>query len=152
MPGCYTVFNGICWSPDGRVLYTADSWSHRIYAHDFDGADGSIANRRVFAELPPHAGVPDGATVDTDGYLWVAVFDGWRVMRFAPDGSVDRQIPLPVQRPTSCIFGGPELATLYVTTARSRLSEAELEAQPLAGSILAIEPGGKGLPSVRFGA
>jgi sugar lactone lactonase YvrE len=95
-------------------------------------------------------GGPDGATVDSDGFLWIAGYDGWCVTRYAPDGKVDRVIDLPVRAPTSCAFGGPDLDTLFITTARQRMSEEELAPQPLAGSVLAVKVGVRGLPEPRF--
>lgn len=145
----YTIFNGLAWSPDGRTMYSADSWKRRIYAHAYDPATGVAEGRRVFAEIPAPA-MPDGATVDIDGGVWVALVDGARLARFAADGRLDREIALPVTRPTSCAFGGPDQDVLYVTTSTTRLSEAELAAQPLAGSILAVRTGYRGLPGVRF--
>ena len=149
MDGAYTVFNALTWSPDGTRMYSADSWTRTIYAHDFNPVEGTLGETRIFA-VTEGQGMPDGATTDTEGGLWVAMFDGWRLCRYAPDGRLDREIALPVQRPTSCTFGGPGLATLFVTTARVRLTEEELSSQPLAGSILALEPGAQGLPAVSY--
>ncbi|NGM20253.1 helix-turn-helix domain-containing protein [Roseomonas stagni] len=145
------VANGIGFSPDDRVLYLADSAARRIDAFDFDVATGEIANRRPFARFAEGEGVPDGLTVDSDGFVWVALWDGWRVARFAPDGRPDRVIHLPVPRPTSVAFGGEGFDTLFVTSARVRLSAAELAAAPLSGSVFAIETGGlRGLPEPDF--
>jgi sugar lactone lactonase YvrE/DNA-binding IclR family transcriptional regulator len=145
------VANGIGFSPDDHVLYLADSGRRRIDRFDFDLARGSIANRRPFVAFAEGEGVPDGLTVDAEGGVWVALWDGWRVARYAPDGRLDRVVHLPVPRPTSCAFGGPGLATLYVTSARVRLSAAELAAAPLSGSVFAIDAGGaRGLPEPDF--
>jgi L-arabinonolactonase len=140
--------NGIAFSPDDRTLYMADSHHKTIYRYDFDLANGAIANRRVFAT--PAQGLPDGACVDREGFLWSAQFDAGQVLRYAPDGRLDRTIELPVSRPTACTFGGADLGTLFVTTARLRLSEAERAAQPDAGGLLAIEVGVTGLPEPEF--
>jgi sugar lactone lactonase YvrE len=140
--------NGIAFSPDDRTLYMADSHHKTIYRYDFDLANGAIANRRVFAT--PAQGLPDGACVDREGFLWSAQFDAGQVVRYAPDGRLDRTIELPVSRPTACTFGGADLGTLFVTTARLRLSEAERAAQPDAGGLLAIEVGVTGLPEPEF--
>jgi sugar lactone lactonase YvrE len=145
------VPNGLGFSPDGTRLYLADSARRRVDVHDFDAATGSIANRRVFVALAEGEGVPDGLTVDAEGGVWMALWDGWRVARYAPDGRLDRVIHLPVPRPTSCCFGGNHLATLYVTSARVRLSAAQLAEAPLSGSVFAVDPGGaRGLPEPAF--
>ena len=145
-----TVPNSLAWSPDDRTLYFADTPSRQIRAFDFDVERGTIANPRVFATLPEGVGFPDGSTVDADGFLWNAHFDGWRLTRYAPDGRVDRVIGLPVQRPTSCAFGGDNLDILYVTSASARLTEAELAKGPLAGGLFAVSVGVRGLPEPRF--
>jgi L-arabinonolactonase len=143
------ISNGLGWSPDNRIMYYTDSIKHQIYAYDFDLESGTIRNRRVFAETP-EGYVPDGLTVDVDGYIWSAKWDGWKVVRYAPDGSVDLEIPLPVQRPTSCVFGGPELKQLYITSARVDLTTEELAKQPQAGSVFVLETSTQGLPEPRF--
>jgi L-arabinonolactonase len=142
------ISNTLVWSPDDRIFYFADTGTGWIYAHDFDGAAGSVANRREFAR--DDRGWPDGSTIDAEGYIWNARWGGGCVLRFAPDGSVDRALPLPCDLVTSCAFGGPDLDTLYVTTARFALDEAGLAKQPQAGGLFAVEPGVKGLPSGRF--
>lgn len=139
--------NSLAWSPDNTVMYFADSGLKTIFSYPFNAVSGTIGPRKVFAECEC---LPDGATVDRDGYLWSAGYDGWRLTRYAPDGRVDRVVNLPIQRPTSCAFGGPGLATLYVTTARQRLSEQELGQQPMAGCLLALDVGISGLPEARF--
>jgi sugar lactone lactonase YvrE len=145
-----TVANGLAWSPDNRTMYFADSHVRTIFSFEFDPDTGAIDSRRVFAELPPGAGVPDGATVDREGFLWSANFDGGCITRYAPDGCVDRVIRMPVERPTSCAFGGAELSTLYVTSASSGLGAEQLSHSPFAGGIFALDPGVKGLPEPRF--
>jgi sugar lactone lactonase YvrE len=148
----FTISNGIGWSPDDRILYFTDTPSRRIYRYDFDAACGQIANRRVFVEVEPGHGGPDGMTVDAQGYVWSAQFDRWCIHRYAPDGTLDRSIRLPVQRPTTCMFGGPDLATLYVTSARVDLPADAHASQPHAGGVFALDPGVRGLPEPRFGA
>ncbi len=138
------ISNSLAFSPDSRTMYFSDTVSREIWAYDFDSEAGLPSNRRVFATVPA-PGTPDGSTVDAEGYLWNAEFDGARVVRYAPDGQVDRIIQMPVLRPTCCTFGGPDLTTLFVTTASLRLSAAELAAQPLAGGLLALEVGVKGV-------
>lgn len=144
------ISNSLAWSPDDRVMYFADTLDRTIYRYDFDIETGAIANRRVFATTHDRPGNPDGSTIDAEGYLWNAEWDGWAVVRYAPDGRVDRVIELPVQKPTSCMFGGPDLATLYVTSAVWDLSGAALARQPLAGGLFAIDVGVRGLPEPRF--
>ncbi len=146
----FTISNGLGWSPDDRTMYFTDSPARRIYAYDFDLVSGQITNRRVFAALHEGPGRPDGCTVDADGYVWTANIDAWRLLRLAPDGRVDRVVPLPVKRPTSCIFGGPSLDALYVTTSTMGLTEDDLAQQPLAGGLLRVDVGVKGVPEPRF--
>lgn len=145
-----TVANGLAWSPDDRTMYFADSWTKTIFRCDFDLDSGTPHNQRVFAEVPHGFGAPDGATVDSEGFLWSANFDGGRITRYAPDGSVDRVITLPVQRPTSCTFGGEDFSVLYVTSASVNLTVAQRAAGPLAGSLFAVDTGFKGLPEPGF--
>ena len=140
-----TIANGIGWSPDDRTMYFTDTPSRRIYRYDFDRASGEVSNRRVFVEVEPGHGGPDGMTVDAEGFVWSAQFDRWCVNRYAPDGKLERSVRLPVQRPTTCMFGGADLATLYVTSA-----SFDVEGQPQAGGVFAFEPGVRGLPEPRF--
>lgn len=146
-----TVPNSLAFSPDDRTLYFADTPTRTIFAFDLDVATGTVANRRVFATVAEGLGFPDGSTVDAEGFLWNAHWDGWRLTRYAPDGRVDRVVELPVQRPTSCAFGGPGLDVLYVTSSRQRLTEDDLRRGPLAGGLFALDPGVRGLPEPRFG-
>ena len=150
--GGIRVPNALCWSPDSSVMYFTDSYSHQIWAFDFDLATGAMENKRVFAAIAEETGVPDGATVDADGFLWCAHMFGSRVSRYAPDGSLDRAIALPVPQVTSCAFGGADLETLYITTASLRMDRAALAEQPLAGALFAVDPGVRGLPEPVFGA
>jgi sugar lactone lactonase YvrE len=153
--GDITVSNGLAWSPDGRTMYWSDTSSHRIFAFDFDGIDGSLARQRVFASFPvktantdlaTYGGRPDGAAVDSEGAYWSAMFEGQRLVRFAPDGRVLQELALPVRCPTMPCFGGPDLRTLFVTTARAGRPEAELAAQPWAGCVLTLRVDVPGLP------
>ena len=141
--------NSLAWSPDGQTMYFADSLLYTIFAYDFDTASGQMSRKRVFATTKA-PGFPDGSTVDADGFLWNAEFNAWRVVRYAPDGRVDRLIELPTQRPTHCAFGGPNLDVLYVTTASQQMTAEELEAQPLAGALLALDVRARGMPEPRF--
>ena len=146
------VSNGLCWSPDGSTMYTANSPTREMHAWDYDSATGEIANERVFATFPEEdgRGTPDGAIVDAEGGVWVAEFRAGRVTRLAPDGTVDRMIALPVSRVTCPMFGGPDLATLYVTTAKIMLSPEELAREPLAGALFAIDAGVAGPPEAAY--
>jgi sugar lactone lactonase YvrE len=140
------IANTVSVSPDGATMYLADSTLRTLWAIPIND-DGSLGERRVFASL---AGEPrgtfDGTAVDADGYLWNAQWGAWRIVRYAPDGRIDRIVETPVEQPSSCAFGGPDLATLYVTSARENLSADALAAQPLAGNLFAFEPGVRGLP------
>ncbi len=143
--------NSLAWSPDGRTMYFADLLRYAIFAYDFDPVSGEISNERIFAETRA-PGFPDGSTVDADGYLWNAEFNSGRVVRYAPDGRIDRLVELPAERPTCCAFGGPNLDVLYVTTASQWMTESELTAQPMAGALLAIDTDVRGLPEARLAA
>ncbi|MFN2644110.1 MAG: SMP-30/gluconolactonase/LRE family protein [Burkholderiales bacterium] len=146
----FTISNGIGWSPDDRTMYFTDTPSCRIYRYDFDAASGAIGERLVFVQAEAGQGGPDGMTVDAEGCVWSAQFDRWCINRYTPDGKLERSVRLPLQRPTSCAFGGPELATLYVTGACIGLDEATLAKQPYAGGVFPIDVGVKGLPEPRF--
>ena len=141
--------NSLAWSPDGRTMYFADSLLYTIFAYDFDPVLGRMGEKRVFATTQA-PGFPDGSTVDAEGFLWNAQFNAARIVRYASDGRIDRIIDLPVQRPTCCAFGGPTLETLYVTTASQNMSPEALQAEPLAGALLALDVGVRGLPEPRF--
>lgn len=145
------VTNTMQFSPDGETFYTCDSAEQMILAFDYDAETGALSNRRVFASTLEAGCYPDGSAVDADGYLWNAQWAGSRVVRYAPDGSIDRIVQMPVSRPTSCAFGGPDLNTLYVTSARVGLSDAALDRQPMAGSLFAIDVETPGLSVQEFG-
>ena len=142
--------NSIAWSPDDRTFYYSDTSARVIWAYDFDLDAGTIGNRRVFSDMDGQPGGPDGSTVDAEGFLWNAQWGGWRLVRYASDGRIDRIVPMPVAQPTSCAFGGPDLATLYVTSARTGLSDADVARQPQAGGLFALDLGVRGLPEPRF--
>jgi sugar lactone lactonase YvrE len=145
-----TISNGLGWSPAGDRMYFIDSTTLRIDVFDYEAESGQIAGRRAFAEIEPSAGLPDGMTVDSEGGVWVCLFGGGSVRRYGEDGALDAVIGLPVTNPTSAAFGGTDLRTLYVTSARHHLSEEQLAAEPLAGAVFALEPGVAGLPGNRF--
>lgn len=138
MDGGFTVSNGIAWSLDDKTLYFSDSRVDRSYAYDFDVGTGEISNRQDFVQTDTYEGRIDGATVDADGNYWAALFDGWAVGCFSPQGHLIRKIDLSVKCPTMCSFGGSRLDILYVTSATYSLSPSELAAQPLAGGLFAI--------------
>jgi sugar lactone lactonase YvrE len=142
-----TVSNGLGWSPDHEWMYYIDSPTKSVRRYAFDVAAGELGPSSVLVDTSAHPGVPDGMTVDAEGNLWVAFWDGAAVRCFSAAGELLDEVALPVRRPTSCAFGGPELRQLLVTTARDGLSADELRDQPLAGSVLALEPGPAGLPA-----
>jgi sugar lactone lactonase YvrE len=146
----FIVGNGFGWSPDHRVMYFSDSENRQILTYDFDADAGSIRHRRVFVEIPPDAGFPDGLTVDAAGHIWSCHWDGWRVTRYRPDGSIERVLPMPVPRPTSLVFGGTRLDRLYVTSASIGLSPEQRLAAPLSGGLFEIDVGIRGLPEFTF--
>lgn len=148
------VSNGPCWSPDGDTFYFADTWVGEIWAYDYDQASGSVANRRTFAKVDTSkGGAADGSTVDAEGCVWNAlVYDG-RLVRYTPDGEVERIVDMPVKKTTSVMFGGPNLDILFVTSmAKPPLSRFPGDGV-LRGSLFAIyDLGIKGVPEPRFGA
>jgi sugar lactone lactonase YvrE len=145
------VGNGIAWSRDDRLMYLADSFAGTVWQYDFDLATGEIANRRIFISMAHIRGFVDGATVDSDGCYWAALFRGAAIAQFDPDGKLIRHIGLPVSNPTMCAFGGEDLDVLYVTSASRFLDEAQRSAQPLAGHVLAIHGLGiRGIAEPRF--
>ena len=145
-----TVANGLDWSPDGGTFYFVDSAPGRIYAYAFDQRSGTIDNRRIFAEINKEHGRPDGLTVDSEGYVWCAIWDGWCVRRYAPDGRLDREVRLPVPRPTSVAFGGDDLKTLFITSGRIRLPSRILAEAPFSGGLFALPVDVSGLPASAF--
>jgi sugar lactone lactonase YvrE len=145
-----TVANGIGWSPDRTIMYFTDSFRYCIYAYDYSAEAGTIANRRVFVQTAPEGGVPDGLTVDTEGFVWSAYCFGWRVVRYNPEGKVDREYRLPVANPTSCAFGGKRLDELYITSAALGLSEEDKRRHPQSGDLFCLRAGITGMDEPRF--
>lgn len=150
MEGDVIVPNSLAFSPDDTVMYFADTYRHAIHRFDYDIETGRISNKRLFSDRTSGPGRPDGSAMDADGCLWNAEYAGGRVVRYTPDGKIDRVIELPVSQPSCCAFGGAQLDELYITTARQRLNEEQLKAQPLAGSLFVVRPGVKGLPEGRY--
>ena len=146
----FVISNGRAWSPDDKTMYHTDSVPGRIDAYDFDLAAGTLSNRRVLIDYAGKGCRPDGCTVDAQGCLWVAEVEGWRVARYRPDGTLDSQIALPFRKPSSVMFGGDDLRTLFITSVTAGLSEQELAQQPNAGMLMAVDVGVAGLPEPRF--
>lgn len=144
------VPNSLAFSPDNSRLYLSDTYRHRIFVFDYHPDDGTISNKRLFSDMEGWTGRPDGSAIDAEGCLWNAEYSGGRVVRYTPDGRIDRTIELPVSQVSCCAFGGKDLDELYITTARQRLTPEQLAAQPLAGCLFVARPGVKGLPEGRY--
>jgi sugar lactone lactonase YvrE len=142
----FVLPNSVAISPDDLTFYFADTLNFTIWAFDFDINAGMLSNRRVFADTRSHPGRPDGSTVDCEGFLWNAEMAGGRIVRYAPNGRIDRTYALPVSRVTSCAFGGPNLDKLFITSASHGLSDQQRADEPLAGSLFALDPGVRGVP------
>ena len=145
-----TESNGIDWSPDDRLMYYVDSMERRVDVFDFDLDTGSISHRRPFAAVDDGEVLPDGLTVDADGYVWVACWGGAVVRRFAPDGSRAGGVSLPTPNITSPAFGGPALDRMFITCAREGLSAEQLAGDSTAGALFSCEPGVAGRPPRTF--
>jgi len=146
-----SISNGLAWSSDGNTLYFIDTPTRNVVAFNYDLETGHINNQRAVVQIPEHLGFPDGMTIDAEGMIWVAHWGGWCVSRWNPlNGQLLQTVPVPASQVTSCTFGGTELDTLYITTARVGLSEEELLKQPNAGGLFSIKLGIKGTPSTAF--
>ena len=143
--------NGLGWSLDGERMYFLDSMWREIREFEYDVASGAMGDGRSLASFPDDRSVPDGMTVDSEGYLWVAKWGGGCVMRLAPDGEVVGRLSLPVSQVTSCTFGGDDLGDLYITSATEDFGPADFAREPLAGGLFRCRPGVRGLPPVPFG-
>jgi sugar lactone lactonase YvrE len=150
MVGELWVSNGMDWTPGDRHMYFIDSYARRVDVFDFDAATGAIANRRPLIDVPESWGIPDGMTLDAEGYLWVAFWGSSRVRRFDSEGRLDREITLPVTQVTSCAFGGPDFRDLYITSAARGLDAEALEREPHAGGLFRVRPGVQGRPAFEF--
>jgi len=149
-PDGVTVSNGIGWSPDGLLMYYVDSPTRRVDVLDVDPGTGLASRRRPFVDLGGVPGFPDGLTVDADGCVWVAAWDGGAVRRWTPSGRLDRTVEVPAVRTTACTFGGRGLHDLYITTASVGLDAGQAAEQPLAGSVFVLPGAGAGLPGHPF--
>lgn len=146
----YVVSNGPSWSADDKTLYHNDSVNGLVYAFDFEPDSGTLSNKRVFLRFSKEDGSPDGMTTDAEGGLWIAHWGAGKVTRHDPEGKVLRTIILPCSQPTSCTFGGPNLSTLYITTAANGLTSEQLEQEPLAGGLFAVDLDISGKPANLF--
>lgn len=144
------ISNGLDWSPDGRLMYYADTGISRVDVFDFDEREGAISNRRTFVTIPEDAGFPDGLVVDADGGVWLALWEGAAVRRYWPDGTLDLTVPMPASLITKCAFGGQDLSDLYITTAWINLDAEGRAREPLAGGLFRIRPGVRGRAATRF--
>ncbi len=143
----FKIPNSLCWSQNGQVMYFADSPQNTIWRYAFDQEKGPIGDPEIFAKT--EKGVhPDGSLIDSENHLWNAQWGAGEVVRYRPDGSIERRIELPVSQPSCVAFGGPDLDILFITTARVDLSEEQLVDQPLAGALFAYETDIKGLPEM----
>ncbi len=145
-----TCSNGTDWSPDGKLMYYVDSMTRRIDCFDYDALSGAVSGRRTFVAIELQDAAPDGLTVDSEGNIWVALWGGWCVRCYSPDAKLIGSVEVPASQSSSCTFGGEELDELYITSARTGLSEADLAGQPLAGGLFRIRPGVKGVRANRF--
>jgi sugar lactone lactonase YvrE len=150
MLGGLTISNGLGWSPDGSIMYLADSGPRLVHAFRFDGATGTISEDRVLITVPEELGAPDGLTVDAEGDLWVAIYGGGRVHRYSPDGELREALTVPAVQCTSCAFAGPALNRLYVTTATEGWSDEQRRAEPAAGIVYRFETDATGRAAAPF--
>ena len=144
------VSNGPCWSPDNKIFYFSDSRAQIIWAFDFDLSTGSLSNKRIHNDTGDH-GSPDGATVDAEGFIWSARWEGSCILRIDPRGRIDRIVEMPASRPTCVCFGGASLDTLYVTSSKAHVADAVLQRYPLQGGVFCFDPHVKGFAKHRFG-
>jgi len=142
--------NSTCFSPDGTTMFFADTPDRALVAYDYDTTQGTVSNRRLFSDFADEPGLPDGSCVDAEGGVWNAEWEGRRVVRVAPNGTIDRVIEVPVWKPTCCAFGGPELDTLFITTSRLMSDAETLANEPESGGLFAIKPGIRGVGDMPF--
>lgn len=142
--------NSICFSPAGNTMFFADTPDREILAFDYEKGRGTLTNKRLHASFKQEPGLPDGSCVDAEGGVWNAEWEGHRVVRVAPNGTIDRVIDVPVWKPTCCAFGGPNLDTLFITSSRLMSDEATLKKEPSAGGLFAVKPGIRGVVDTPF--
>jgi len=148
-----SISNGIAWNEDGSLMYYIDTPTGQVVQYDFDRKSGNIANKKTIITIPKEQGEPDGMTIDSDGMLWVALWDGFGVGRFNPlTGEMIQKIDVPVPKVTSCAFGGDNLDILYITSARVEMTEDELEKYPLSGGLFMAKTSAKGVVAHHFKA
>ena len=145
-----TCANSTCFSPDGKVMYFADSPTGQIRVYDYDIDSGTVGNRRVFTDFSDQPGIPDGSIVDAEGFLWNAQWNGHRVVRYGLNGTIDRIVKVPVMNPTCVAFGGKDLDVLYMTTARYLMTPGQIEVEHLSGGLFAVKVDVKGLAEPQF--
>ncbi len=145
-----TISNGLAWSPDGRTMYHADTPTHEVLAYDYEPRTGLPSNPRTFVRFTGETDRPDGGAVDSEGNYWTAFFRGGKVLKISPAGKRLAEYPVPAMCPTMCAFGGPDLRTLYVTTARRNRPDDELARLPQSGGIFALPVDVPGLPEPVF--
>ena len=144
-PDVSDLHNGMAWSAAGDTFFLSHSNSGEIFAFDYDVERGGLSNRRLFARVAPDDGIPDGAAVDVDGGYWSALHGGGKLRRFHADGTVDRDVDLPISQPTMPAFAGTDLAALYITSASDKMSAADKRREPLAGAVLRLDVGARGI-------
>lgn len=145
-----TISNGIGWSPDNRTMYYVDSNRSVINAYAFEPASGAMSKKRIFKQFAPGLGLPDGLTVDSEGFVWCAIYDGWKVLRLNDLGQIIDEILMPVSRPSSVAFGGENLNELYITSISEGLGSEEKINQPMAGDLFMVRQDVKGIPEPKF--
>jgi sugar lactone lactonase YvrE len=144
------ISNGLDWTADSATMYFIDTPTRRIDRLSFEPSTGSISDRRPAVSIRPGAGGPDGMTLDAEDHLWVALWDGWAVERYSPNGDLELRVDVPAAQTSSCTFGGPELDALYITTAQKDFPAGGMADQPHAGGLFACRPGVRGRPAHRF--
>jgi sugar lactone lactonase YvrE len=145
-----TLSNGLGWSPDDTSMYYIDSDTNGVDVFDYEPDSAELHNRRRLINVPQELGMPDGMTVDSEGFLWVALWGGSSVRRYAPDGTLDLVIEIPASQVTSCAFGGKDLSELFITSATHEIPEHEISRQPSAGALFRCRPGTTGMPAYVF--
>lgn len=145
-PDLAQLHNGMAWSADEHTFFLSHSNAGSVFAFDYEPGEGRLSRRRLFASIPSAQGIPDGGAVDTEGCYWSALHGGGKLVRFTASGSVDREIALPVSQPTMCCFAGPDMTTLYVTSASDQMSKEALRTEANAGNLLRLSVAVRGIP------